>query len=130
MACVLTAAIAAEDRVTIGHVGDSRLYLLAAGSIRKITPDHSPVGEREDTGELTEQQAMAHPRRNEVFRDVGSTQHAPDDDNFIDVMTIPFQADKALLICSDGLSDLVTAEEIRELVERNADEPQSAVRAL
>ncbi len=130
MACVLTAALVAEDRVTIGHVGDSRLYLLGQGSIRKITPDHSPVGEREDSGDITESEAMQHPRRNEVFRDVGSAEHRPDDANFIEILTIPFQPDQAILICSDGLSDLITAEEIRRIVEKNAASPRTAVQGL
>src|SRR5581483_10452524 len=77
MACVLTLAVIEGDKVTVGHVGDSRLYLTWNGAIRKLTPDHSPVGEREDAGELTEAEAMAHPRRHEVFRDVGSRRRYP-----------------------------------------------------
>jgi len=61
MACVLTAAVIEDSVVTIGHVGDSRLYSIKRGRIVKITHDHSPVGEREDSGELTEAQAMQHP---------------------------------------------------------------------
>ena len=76
MACVLTLAVIDDDRVIVGHVGDSRLYLTWNGAIRKLTSDHSPVGEREDAGELTEPEAMAHPRRHEVFRDVGSRRRA------------------------------------------------------
>ncbi len=64
-------------QITIGHVGDSRLYLIWNGAIRKLTSDHSPVGEDEDAGELTEQEAMRHPRRNEVFRDVGTARARP-----------------------------------------------------
>lgn len=70
MACVLTLALVDAGEMVIGHVGDSRLYLIWNGSIRKLTPDHSPVGEGEDAGELSEEEAMLHPRRNEVFRDV------------------------------------------------------------
>ena len=72
MACVLTVALIEDDIVTVGHVGDSRLYLLRSGEIQKITRDHSPVGEREDRGELSEDEAMRHARRNEIYRDVGS----------------------------------------------------------
>ena len=78
MACVLTVAVAEENEVHIGQVGDSRLYLIQPGEIRKVTHDHSPVGEREDRGEIDEISAMRHPRRNEVYRDVGTTQHSPD----------------------------------------------------
>jgi serine/threonine protein phosphatase PrpC len=134
MACVLTVAVVDGARATIGHVGDSRLYLLrrgdAGGEIRKITRDHSPVGSREDAGEISEAEAMSHPRRNEIFRDVGSAPHEPDEEGFIDVTQIPFEPDSALLICSDGLSDLVTAQAILAAVEANAANPKAAVQAL
>ena len=107
MACVLTVAVVKDGTATIGHVGDTRLYKLRAGRIEKITRDHSPVGEREDAQELSEFEAMRHPRRNEVYRDVGSEPHAPGDPEFVDMHEIPFDADDALLLCSDGLSDLV-----------------------
>jgi len=112
MACVLTAALVHEDRVTVGHVGDTRLYLAWNGRVKKLTQDHSPVGELEDRGELTEGAAMDHPRRNEVFRDVGSHWRDAEDPGFIDTKTFPFRRDAALLLCSDGLSDALTAEEI------------------
>ncbi|HSU82823.1 MAG TPA: protein phosphatase 2C domain-containing protein, partial [Thermoanaerobaculia bacterium] len=130
MACVLTVAVVDDGQVTVGHVGDSRLYLLKSGQIKKITKDHSPVGSREDTGEISEAEAMAHPRRNEIFRDVGSAPHEPDEEGFIDVTQIRFEPDAALLICSDGLSDLVTSQAILSLVESNAANPKAAVQAL
>jgi PPM family protein phosphatase len=130
MACVLTLALIENGSAFIGHVGDSRLYMIRRGEIRKVTRDHSPVGEREDAGEITEAEAMRHPRRNEVYRDVGSEEHSPDDSNFIDIERLPFDAETALLLCSDGLSDQVPAEEIRGAVERNAGDPDAAARAL
>ena len=71
MACVLTVALVEGESAFIGHVGDSRLYKIRGGRIQKITHDHSPVGEREDSGEISESDAMRHPRRNEVYRDIG-----------------------------------------------------------
>jgi PPM family protein phosphatase len=130
MACVLTVAVLDNGSAVVGHVGDSRLYQIRRGEIRKITHDHSPVGEREDNHEISESEAMRHPRRNEVFRDVGSEQHAPDDADFIEVQRLPFESDSALLLCSDGLSDQVASQEIRQAVERNAGNPQAAVREL
>jgi parallel beta-helix repeat protein len=130
MACVLTVAVLDNGSAVVGHVGDSRLYQVGGGKIRKITHDHSPVGEREDSGELGEAEAMRHPRRNEVFRDVGSEEHSPDDANFIETQRIPFDPDSALVLCSDGLSDLVPAAAIRFAVERNARNPEAAVREL
>ncbi|HTS29684.1 MAG TPA: protein phosphatase 2C domain-containing protein [Bryobacteraceae bacterium] len=130
MACVLTLAVLDNGSAVVGHVGDSRLYQVRAGQIRKITHDHSPVGEREDSHELTEAEAMRHPRRNEVFRDVGSEEHQPDDKDFIEIQRIPFDPDSALLLCSDGLSDQVTSAEILAAVERNAGKPHAAVKEL
>jgi serine/threonine protein phosphatase PrpC len=130
MACVLTVAVLENGSAVVGHVGDSRLYHLRGGDIRKVTHDHSPVGEREDAGELDEASAMRHPRRNEVYRDVGSEEHTPDDPNFIEIQHIDFEADAALLLCSDGLSDLAPSAQIREIVEQHAGRPEAAVREL
>ncbi len=130
MACVLTTALIEDKTLHIGHVGDSRLYKIQKNTIAKITRDHSPVGQREDSGELTELEAMRHPRRNEVFRDVGSQPHQPDDPDFIEYLQIPFESDAAYLLCSDGLSDMLTSKEISGAVTENADNPREAVRQL
>ena len=130
MACVMTVAVAENGRAIVGHVGDSRLYKVRQREIRKITHDHSPVGEREDSREISEAEAMRHPRRNEVFRDVGSQEHTPDDPDFIELLSIPFEPDSALLLCSDGLSDQVTSGEILRTVLANAGHPGGAVHEL
>jgi PPM family protein phosphatase len=130
MACVLTVAVLDGTQATVGHVGDSRLYLLRRGEIRKVTKDHSPVGVREDAGEISEAEAMSHPRRNEIFRDVGSAPHEPDESGFVDIYTVPFDAESALLFCSDGLSDLVPAATVQGIVEARAGRPEQAVREL
>jgi PPM family protein phosphatase len=130
MACVLTLALIEDGKATVGHVGDSRLYLTWNGAIRKLTPDHSPVGEREDAGELTEAEAMAHPRRHEVFRDVGSRRREPDEEDFIEVKEFLFKPDAAILLCSDGLSDLLTSAEILEVMERYNSDPAEVAHEL
>jgi PPM family protein phosphatase len=130
MACVLTAAVVEGDRAVIGHVGDSRLYKLQGSQIDKITPDHSPVGEREDAKELSELEAMRHPRRNEVYRDVGSELHDVADPDFAFLADIELPPDAALLICSDGLTDLVPAETIRQIAVSHAGSPEDVVRGL
>ena len=130
MACVLTAAVVRDGHAVVGHVGDTRLYKLRHGGVEKVTRDHSPVGEREDACEISERDAMQHPRRNEVYRDVGSEPHEPGDPDFIDVQTVPFEADAALLLCSDGLTDLVDSAAINDIVQRRAGRPDEVVRAL
>lgn len=130
MACVLTVAVVENGRATVGHVGDTRLYKLRHMRIEKVTLDHSPVGEREDARELTEAEAMRHPRRNEVYRDVGSEPHAPGDPGFIDIVEVPFEPDSALLLCSDGLTDAVPSTAIAHVVREYAGHPYEIVRAL
>jgi hypothetical protein len=88
------------------------------------------VGEREDAGDLSELEAMRHPRRNEVFRDVGSEPHDPDDPGFIDVSRVPFERDAALLLCTDGLTDQVDSATIATVVETFAGHPGDVVREL
>jgi len=130
MACVLTLAVMDGERVVAGHVGDSRLYLIWNGTIRKLTSDHSPVGEREDRGELSESEAMLHPRRHEVFRDVGTRRRDPDEPDFVEVKEFLFKPDAAMLLCSDGLSDLVTSAEMNEIVERYDGDAEQVARDL
>jgi PPM family protein phosphatase len=119
-----------DGHAFVGHVGDTRLYKLRRGLIEKVTRDHSPVGEREDAHELSERDAMQHPRRNEVYRDVGSEPHEPTDTDFVDVQEISFEPDSALLLCSDGLTDLVDSGSINQIVRRLAGRPQEVVAAL
>src|SRR5260221_2889615 len=130
MACVLTVAVLDGEEIVVGHVGDTRLYKVRRGRIEKLTKDHSPVGEREDAGDLSEADAMRHPRRNEVYRDGGSERHQPADPGFIDVFRAPFEEDAAILLCSDGLTDLVDSATIRRTVEEYAGHAYEIVRAL
>ena len=130
MACVVTVVVVDDVRAIVGHVGDTRLYKLSADRIEKVTRDHSPVGEREDAGEVSEREAMRHPRRNEVYRDVGSDMHEPGDPEFIDVSEIQFEPDSALLLCSDGLTDLIESSTIAHLAKQFAGDPDRVVSAL
>lgn len=130
MACVLTAVIIDNGRAIAGHVGDTRLYKLRRGRIQKITRDHSPVGEREDIGEISEAEAMAHPRRHEVYRDVGSDPHLPRDEEFVDIYDFPFEPDAALLLCSDGLTDLVPSSVLNRVAHEDAGQPRTVVARL
>ncbi len=130
MACVLTIVVVEEERAVVGHVGDTRLYKLTRDGIEKITRDHSPIGEREDAHQISELEAMRHPRRNEVYRDVGSDLHEPSDADFIDIHEIPFERDAALLLCSDGLTDAIASAKICETVAQLAGQPDRVVGAL
>ena len=130
MACVLTLGVLEGRQLTIGHVGDSRLYKLTPQGIAKLTHDHSPIGEREDSREISETEAMQHARRHEVYRDVGSVPREPDDPGFVETAFTDLQEDSAILLCSDGLSDMLTSLEIERIARAYAGDPHRVVAAL
>jgi serine/threonine protein phosphatase PrpC len=130
MACVVSLAAISNGRVRFAHVGDTRLYKLRAGAITKLTRDQSPVGELEDGGGLTETEAMRHPRRNEIYKDLGSRPPGPDVAASILTGEVAFEPDAALLLCSDGLTDQVSSGSIRRIVEAFAGSPALAVQEL
>ncbi len=112
MACVLTVVLIDGGEVTVGHVGDTRLYRLRGAEIERVTRDHSLVGVLEERCTLTEVEAMRHPRRNEVSRDVGTQERSAGDADFIDIYQFVFAERDALLLCTDGLTDMLTAKQI------------------
>jgi serine/threonine protein phosphatase PrpC len=130
MTCVVTLAIVADGRLTIGHVGDSRLYKIRPDGIQKLTHDHSPVGEREDAQEISETDAMQHPRRHEVFRDVGGALRDKDEDDYVEVIDGTMERDAAILLCSDGLTDMVPSSTLLRIVRQHAGSPEEVVDAL
>ncbi|MEM1245903.1 MAG: protein phosphatase 2C domain-containing protein [Acidobacteriota bacterium] len=135
MSCVLTVALVEGRRLTIGHVGDTRLYRLrsldsAVPEAQKLTRDHSPVGQMEELGELSEAEAMRHPRRNEIYRDVGSTFRRPDEEDFVEIFEEELLPGDSLLICSDGLTDQVPLREIRRIVGTHGGRPDEAIDLL
>ena len=130
MACVLTLGVLDGRRLTVGHVGDTRLYRFSPDGIAKMTHDHSPVGEREDAREISETEAMQHARRNEVYRDVGSEPRQPDAADFIEIVVTSIDDDMAVLLCSDGLSDMLPSLEINRLVRDGAGDPARVADAL
>jgi serine/threonine protein phosphatase PrpC len=130
MACVITLAVVSDGRLTVGHVGDSRLYKIRPSGLRKLTHDHSPVGEREDAGELSEVDAMRHPRRHEVFRDVGSVLRDKDEQEFVDVIEELLEPDSAILLCSDGLTDMLPASTVAHIITQHAGNPERVVETL
>ncbi|NID12374.1 PP2C family protein-serine/threonine phosphatase [Fibrivirga algicola] len=118
MCCVLTAAVAdaATSKLLYVHVGDTRLYRFRQQELEKLTHDHSLVGVREDANQLTEREAMRHPRRNEILRDVGSVMHRVDDPDFLESGETDFLPGDALLLCSDGLTDMLTRATITDVL--------------
>lgn len=120
MSCVLTAVIVEvkQRRINMAHVGDTRLYRLAGGVYTKLSHDQSLVGYREEIGELTEEEAMRHPQRNIISQDVGSRELSYDDQDYIEVATFDINTKSTqLLLCSDGLCDMVMSYQMQSLLE-------------
>ncbi len=118
MACVLTLAVADLDnnQFYYAHVGDTRLYLLRDNSLIKISKDHSFVGFLEDSGRLSEEAAMDHPKRNEINKALGFDPNIAKDAEFVETGHSPFLPGDMLLVCSDGLTDLVDKNLIKSIL--------------
>jgi PPM family protein phosphatase len=125
MGTTMTVALVEGMTVAIGHVGDSRAYLVRDERMEQLTDDHSLVNELQKSGKLSAEEAQAHPQRSVITRAVGT-----DPDVDVDGFTIEAEDGDVFLICSDGLTDMVEDEEILELVHRNRDDLDKAVEAL
>jgi serine/threonine protein phosphatase PrpC len=130
MGCVLTALLLKDEIATIANVGDARLYKIHQGKIELVTKDHSVINQLEEDSAYSEIRLMRHPRRNEVFRCVGIEERTTDENGFVDIINIEFLPEHAFLLCSDGLSDLVTSAKLLELILTHAESPQTLVRLL
>lgn len=119
MGCVLTAALIELDNETINvvHIGDTRLYQFHNDILQKLTHDHSFVGSLEEAGTLTEEEAMRHPQRNCIRRFLGDTVHMLEDKKFVDAAIFPIVPNSQLLLCSDGLYDMVTSAETCQILQ-------------
>jgi PPM family protein phosphatase len=117
MGTTMTVAVVEDEGVVIGHVGDSRAYLVRDGRIEQITEDHSLVNELLKSGRLSAHEAETHPQRSVITRAVGT-----DPDVDVDSFTIDARDGDVFLICSDGLTDMVDDERILETVERYGDD--------
>ncbi|HKT82968.1 MAG TPA: Stp1/IreP family PP2C-type Ser/Thr phosphatase, partial [Solirubrobacterales bacterium] len=126
MGTTLTAAIvdAEAEEVAIGHVGDSRAYRLRGGKLEQLTRDHSLVEEMRRKGQITDAQAEDHPQRSIITRALG-----PEPEVEPDVQTVPASPGDVFLICSDGLTTMLSEEQIAKLLV-GASSMSAAVRAL
>jgi PPM family protein phosphatase len=125
MGTTMTVALVEGMTVAIGHVGDSRAYLVRGEQMEQLTDDHSLVNELLKSGKLSEEEAQVHPQRSVITRAVGT-----DPDVDVDDFTIEAEEGDVFLICSDGLTDMVEDEEILELLADNRDDLDKAVKAL
>ena len=116
MGSTLVGALMTAKRAFVANVGDSRAYLIADGRIQQITKDHSFVAELVRKGELTPDEARTHPRKNIITRAIGVEASVK-----CDIFEIKAPPDSRILLCSDGLSNVLTDNEIAGIVLRYPD---------
>lgn len=113
MGTTLTVLWEDQERLLLGHVGDSRAYRLRGDEIKQVSTDHSVVGEMVQNGLITEEQARRHPYRNIITRAVGTAE-----DIETDVTVLDKKPGDVYLLCSDGLYEYVTPDEMRDILRR------------
>ncbi|MDG1478254.1 MAG: SpoIIE family protein phosphatase [Myxococcota bacterium] len=131
MGCVATAAHLSGHRLTLAHVGDTRAYLISAAGLEQLTRDHTVVAELREQQGMTEAQARALPNQHRVTRDLGG--QLRDGTDWIDTGEVDLQPDDLLLLCSDGLHDLVRDGELSRILgaaRSHRQEPEAVAREL
>lgn len=116
MGTTLIAAVLIENKLYIGHIGDSRVYKITEDEIKKITTDHSLVEELYKSGSLTKEEADKHPKRNIITRALGCGSSI-EVDTYIEAV----KENDIILMCTDGLTNMVNEEEIKKIVQDNID---------
>lgn len=111
MGTTVVAVLLSNTSGIIGHIGDSRAYVISKGTVRQLTEDHTLVNELFKNGQISKEERENHPRRNVLTRALGT-----DSEVKVDIDTITLGKGDVLLLCSDGLSNLVTEEQISKVV--------------
>jgi serine/threonine protein phosphatase PrpC len=125
MGTTITVALVEDGSVAIGHVGDSRAYLIRDRSLEQLTDDHSLVAELVRSGKLSPEEAESHPQRSVITRAIGT-----DPDVDVDTFSVEARPGDLFLLCSDGLTDMVGDETILETAERHRDDLDAAAKEL
>ena len=126
MGTTVSAIVLHDDRVVISHIGDSRIYLLRSGELSQISTDHTFVQRLVDAGRITAEEAMVHPRRSVLMRVLGDVEASPE----IDSMVLDTRPGDRWMLCSDGLSGVVSFEKLHELLSAVAGAKQVADRLV
>ena len=124
MGTTVVGVLVDDSTAAVAHVGDSRVYRLREGRLDLLTQDHTWVNEQVVAGYLSEEQARAHPLKNVVTRALGG-----EADVLVDVREFPIQAGDIFLLCSDGLTTMLSDEEIEKQV-KSGSPPDQICRAL
>ncbi len=125
MGTTLVSVLLSDGKACVGHVGDSRSYLVRDGVLQQLTGDHSWVNEQVKLGFLTKEDAVRHPFRNVVTRALGSKE-----DVLVDLIEKPLQVRDTILLCSDGLNTMVDDNTILDILSKSGADMETAARNL
>jgi protein phosphatase len=125
MGTTMTVALVEDATVTLGHVGDSRAYVLRDGELEQLTDDHSLVAELVRGGKLSAEEAEHHPQRSVITRALGT-----DPDVDVDTFTVEAEDGDVFVLCSDGLTDMVGDDEIGEVLAGSRENLKEAAEEL
>ena len=114
MGTTIVASICTEKFATIANIGDSRCYLFNESGFKQVTVDHSLVNELVRTGQITKEDAENHPRKNVLLRALGTETKVE-----MDISTVIFEEDDILLLCSDGLSNKLSEQEMLDILKND-----------
>lgn len=117
MGTTATVAIIDWPTMYIGHVGDSRLYIYSSETIKQLTKDHSIVGEMLRNGEISDEEADNHPQKNIITKAVGTHESI-----IADFSEIELEDGFIVLVCSDGLTNMLKKDEIEEIISRHQED--------
>ena len=115
MGTTFSGMMVSGGKVAIAHIGDSRIYMARAGKVKQITKDHTFVQRLVDTGRISAEEALTHPRRSVLMRVLGDVEDAPE----IDISTMGTKPGDRWLLCSDGLSGVVPEQVLEQILLEN-----------
>ncbi len=121
MGCTATAVLIEKNKMAVAHVGDSRAYVLRQGTLVRVTHDHSYVEELVDSGQITADEARTHPSRSIITRALGS-----DPDMYADHFSLEVNDGDRIILCSDGLSSMISDAELESVAVSSATPQQAA----
>ena len=121
MGCTASAVLIEGNKMAVGHVGDSRVYLLRRGTLVRVTHDHSYVEELVDSGQITADEARVHPSRSIITRALGS-----DPEMYADHFSLEVANGDRIIVCSDGLSSMISDADIESVAVSAASAQQAA----
>lgn len=114
MGTTITCCFLKDDKIVVGNVGDSRCYIIKDQNIYQVTKDHSLVQQLVDDGSITQEEAQVHPNKNIITRALGTASNVE-----VDIYTLNLKNINKVILCTDGLSDFITQDEMFDIVINN-----------